>query len=86
MLRRATRRGPCLGAALHREDDRAEPGAGHAADRALHGQQSGPGDSLSASAFRRTLHAGQHRVAGFGRRGARDAGRPGYAAHSGALA
>lgn len=39
------------GAALLREDDRAEPDAGDAADRPLHGQRAGPGDSLQAWAI-----------------------------------
>jgi len=72
------------GAALHREDDRAEPCAGHAADRRLHSQRARPGDGLSSTAFRATLHTVRHRVAGLGRRSARDAQRPGNTAYPGA--
>ena len=56
-VRSAEQGGARPGAALHREDDRAEPGAGHAADRSLHGQRKGRGDSLSAAAFPAALHA-----------------------------
>jgi hypothetical protein len=75
----------CAGpaAALHREDDRSEPGAGHATDRSLHGQRANPGDGLSATAFLATLHTSRHRTAGLGRRSARDAERAGDAAHPG---
>lgn len=45
-----------FGAALHREDERPEPGATHAADHPLHGQRAGPSDGLLATAFRATLH------------------------------
>lgn len=59
-------------AALHREDDRIEAGAGDAADRSLHGQRAGAANRLAAAAFPAGLHAGRYRAVGFGRRGARD--------------
>src|SRR5665213_2243979 len=58
--------------------------AGDAADRSLHGQRAGPGDGLSATAVLATVHTSRHRIAGLGRRGARDAERAGDTAHSGA--
>ena len=45
-----------------------------------------PAHRLPAAPFPRSLHAGRHRVAGLGRRGARDLERPGDAAHSGTRA
>ena len=47
---------------------RAGPGGTpYAADRALHGQRAGPGEGLSATAFRVALYAGRYRAAGLGR-------------------
>ena len=44
----------------------------------------GPANRLPAAAFSAALHAGRHRAAGLGGRGARDLERSGDAAHSGA--
>ena len=62
-----------LAAPLPGEDDRAEPGAGDAADCPLSGQRHGASGELSAAPLCAALHAGRHRTAGRRRRGARHA-------------
>src|SRR5260370_38334832 len=43
--------GPRAGAGLYREDDRTQPGAGHAADHAAFERGGGEAESLSAAAL-----------------------------------
>src|SRR5580693_1146099 len=65
--------------AIHRNDDGVEPSPGDEVDRSVPERRPGAGAKLPTEPVCKTLHGGRHRIAGYSRRGTRNAQWPSHA-------